>query len=45
MRDDVTELTANFVQDDEDGIISRAEFLALSRRLANAKARELGWIA
>ena len=44
-RDDVPELTASFVQDDEDGPISRVEFLARSRRLANAKARELGWIA
>ena len=35
MREDVPELAANFVQDDEDGPISRAQF---------DKARELGWI-
>jgi hypothetical protein len=44
LRDDVPELVANFVQDDEDGPISRAQFLARSWRLANDKARELGWI-
>jgi hypothetical protein len=44
MRDDVPELAANFVQDDEDGPISRAHFLARSWRVANDKARELGWI-
>jgi len=44
MREDVPELAANFVQDDEDGPISRAQFLARSWRVANDKARELGWI-
>jgi hypothetical protein len=44
MRDDVPELVANFVQDDEDGPISRAQFLTRSWRVANDKARELGWI-
>ena len=44
MRDDVPELAAHFVQDDEDGPISRAQFLARSWRVANDKARELGWI-
>ena len=44
LRDDVPELVANFVQDDEDGPISRAQFLARSWRVANDKARELGWI-
>jgi hypothetical protein len=44
MRDDVPELAANFVQDDEDGPISRTDFLARSWRIANDKARELGWI-
>ena len=44
MRDDVPELAAHFVQDDDDGPISRAQFLARSWRAANDKARELGWI-
>ena len=44
MRDDVPELAAHFVQDDEDGPISRGQFLARSWRVANDKARELGWI-
>jgi hypothetical protein len=44
LRADVPELAANFVQDDEDGPISRADFLARSWRVANDKARDLGWI-
>jgi hypothetical protein len=38
------ELVATFVQTDELASTSRTEFLARSWRLANDKARELGWI-
>jgi hypothetical protein len=43
-REGAPELIANFVQTDELASTSRAEFLARSWRLANDKARELGWI-
>ena len=32
------------IQDERDASITRAEFLALAWRVANDKARELGWI-
>ena len=32
------------IQDERDAPITRAEFLALAWRVANDKARELGWI-
>jgi hypothetical protein len=34
----------NYFQDEQKGLITRAEFIALALRLANDKARELGWI-
>ena len=34
----------NYFQDEQKGPITRAEFMALARTLADAKARELGWI-
>jgi hypothetical protein len=34
----------DYFQDEQKGPIARREFIALARRLANDKARELGWI-
>jgi hypothetical protein len=34
----------DYFQDQQKGPITRAEFLALASKLANDKARELGWI-
>jgi hypothetical protein len=34
----------DYFQDQQKGPITRAEFLAKALKLANAKARELGWI-
>lgn len=36
-------IASDFMSDDRDAPISRAEFLAMALRIANAKARELGW--
>jgi len=33
------------IRDDQDAPITRSEFLARAWRIANDKARELGWIA
>jgi hypothetical protein len=35
----------DYFQDQQKGPITRAEFLARASKLANDKARELGWIA
>jgi hypothetical protein len=35
---------SDYVRDDVDAPITRAEFLARSWKVANDKARELGWI-
>ena len=35
----------DYFQDQQKGPITRAEFLAKALKLANDKARELGWIA
>ena len=35
----------DYFQDQQKGPITRAEFLARALKLANDKARELGWIA
>jgi hypothetical protein len=34
----------DYFQDQQKGPITRAEFIAKALKLANAKARELGWI-
>jgi hypothetical protein len=38
------QLSSDFIRDDRDAPIKRAVFLARAWRLANDKARELGWI-
>jgi hypothetical protein len=43
-RQGVAALAAHFLQDDRHAPIPRAEFVALSWRVALSKARELGWI-
>jgi hypothetical protein len=35
----------DYFQDQQKGPITRAEFIAKAWKLANDKARELGWIA
>ena len=35
----------NYFQDEQKGPVSRAEFVDRAAKLADAKARELGWIA
>lgn len=37
-------LQTDYMTDDSDATISRAEFEAMAWRAANEKARELGWI-
>jgi hypothetical protein len=34
----------DYFQNQQEGPITRAEFLTLASKLANDKARELGWI-
>ena len=37
-------MQSDFMTDDNDAAISRHEFIALSFKAANDKARDLGWI-
>jgi hypothetical protein len=41
---DAPRLSSDYVRDDRDASITRAEFLARAWKAANDKARELGWI-
>jgi hypothetical protein len=44
-REDMAALVARFIRDDRHAAIPRSEFVALSWKLALAKAKQLGWIS
>ena len=43
-REGMAALVARFVRDDRSAAIPRSEFVALSWKLALARARQLGWV-